>query len=73
MKSKRVVQFCHNNKPGQEAVDLLQREYGGQIEVRVMDCFRRCLECRKRPFCRMQLRTIEAEDTAELIEKIMAP
>lgn len=52
---------------------MLQREYGGQIEVRVMDCFRRCLECRKRPFCRMQLRTIEAEDTAELIEKIMAP
>jgi uncharacterized protein YuzB (UPF0349 family) len=70
----RVAKFCEQNSKitgADEAIDILRRYYQDTIEVRVVDCFRRCLECRVKPFCRIQLTTIEANDAKTLVEKIL--
>jgi uncharacterized protein YuzB (UPF0349 family) len=70
----RVAKFCERNlkaTEADEAIRILQRDYQGDVEVRVVDCFRLCLECRVKPFCRIQLTTIEAADAKTLVEKII--
>ncbi|WP_240675707.1 DUF1450 domain-containing protein [Ammoniphilus sp. CFH 90114] len=69
-----MAKFCERNvhtTEAKEAIDILQEQYASVVEVRVVDCFRRCLQCRVRPFCRIQLETIEAEGANELVEKVL--
>lgn len=69
----RVAKFCENNLQSagtDEVIQILQREHRDEVEVRIVDCFRRCLACRVKPFCRIQLTTIEADDAAALVEQI---
>ncbi|MFC3884475.1 DUF1450 domain-containing protein [Bacillus songklensis] len=70
----RVAKFCERNikvTPAGEAIDILRRSYQDDVEVRIVDCFRRCLECRVKPFCRIQLTTMEADKPEILVEKIL--
>ncbi|MGF9714269.1 DUF1450 domain-containing protein [Paenibacillus sp. JMULE4] len=70
----RVAKFCERNIKSAgsgEAIDMLQRDYRDEVSVVVVDCFRRCLQCREKPFCRIQLTTIEANDAKALVEKII--
>ena len=70
----RVAKFCEQNikvTDADKVIDLLRLHYQNEVEVSIVDCFRRCLECRKRPFCRIQLTTIEAKDAGSLVNKIL--
>ncbi|WP_134701737.1 DUF1450 domain-containing protein [Ammoniphilus sp. YIM 78166] len=70
----RVAKFCERNllyTEAKEAFLLLEREHSDKVTVRVVDCFRRCLMCRVKPFCRIQLTTIEAENADILVEKVL--
>lgn len=72
---KAMASFCIQNvKVGgaKEVVDILERDYKDRVEVRVLDCFKRCLECKKQPFCKMKLETIQADDAQGLVEKIIS-
>ncbi|WP_424767550.1 hypothetical protein [Paenibacillus sp. sgz302251] len=70
----KTAKFCERNLkllPALEAVDILRREHKDLVEIRIVDCFRRCLACRSAPFCRVQLTTIEALDAVSLVGKII--
>lgn len=70
----RAAKFCKQNVKVTEAgkaVEILRRNYEDEVEVYVVDCFRRCLECRVKPFSRIQLTTIEAGDADSLVQKIL--
>lgn len=69
----RAVKFCENNlrrTESKEAMHILQRDYSDILKVYETDCFRRCLQCRLKPFCRIQLETIEADNAMELVDKV---
>jgi hypothetical protein len=70
----RVAKFCERNIKVTDAdrvIELLRLHYKKDVDVRIVDCFSRCLECRVRPFCRIQLTTIEADDAGSLINRIL--
>ncbi|EGQ27831.1 hypothetical protein HMPREF9372_0166 [Sporosarcina newyorkensis 2681] len=70
----RAVKFCENNlrRTGSEqAKETLQKEYSELVNVYETGCFRRCLRCRVKPFCQIQLQTIEAENAEALVEKVI--
>jgi uncharacterized protein YuzB (UPF0349 family) len=70
----RVAKFCEQNSKlteTAEAINTLRRDYHNEVEVCVVDCFSRCLACRTKPFSRIQLTTIEAENSSTLVEKIL--
>lgn len=70
----RVAKFCERNitfAGTGEAIDILRRDYQDEVSVAVVDCFRRCLQCRVKPFCRIQLTTIEANDAKALVDKVI--
>jgi uncharacterized protein YuzB (UPF0349 family) len=70
----RVAKFCERNikvTDADKVIDFLRLRYQTDIGVSIVDCFSRCLECRVRPFCRIQLTTIEADDAGSLINKIL--
>lgn len=70
----RAAKFCERNVKVTEAgkaADILRRDYEDEVEVCVVDCFRRCLECRVKPFSRIQLTTVEAGDADSLVQKIL--
>jgi uncharacterized protein YuzB (UPF0349 family) len=70
----RVAKFCVRNIQFTEAgkaIESLRQNYNESIEVRVVDCFRRCLKCRVQPFCRIQLTTVEASDGKSLVKQIL--
>jgi uncharacterized protein YuzB (UPF0349 family) len=70
----RVAKFCERNIEVTEAgkvINILGQDYKDEVEVCVVDCFRRCLECRVKPFCRIQLTTIEADGEKTLVKKIL--
>ena len=70
----RVVKFCERNikvTDADKVINLLSLDYQNDVDVRIVDCFSRCLECRVRPFCRIQLTTIEADDARSLMDKIL--
>ncbi|MEW9667951.1 DUF1450 domain-containing protein [Ammoniphilus sp. 3BR4] len=69
-----MAKFCERNVEGTDAktaIQQLEREYSNEVEIRIVDCFRRCLQCRVKPFCRIQLTTIEAEHASALVDKVM--
>jgi uncharacterized protein YuzB (UPF0349 family) len=70
----RVAKFCERNvqfTDADKAIEILQQHYQDKVEVRVVDCFRRCLRCRVQPFCRIQLTTIEANNADDLVLQIV--
>lgn len=70
----RVAKFCERNIKVTKAnivLDILQQNYQQDIEICVVDCFRRCLECRVTPFCRVQLTTLQDNDVDTLVKKIL--
>jgi uncharacterized protein YuzB (UPF0349 family) len=70
----RVAKFCERNikvTDADKVIDLLRLHYQNVVDVSIVDCFSRCLECRVRPFCRIQLTTIEADNAGSLINKIL--
>ncbi len=70
----RAAKFCERNllfTEAKVAVERLERGFPEDVEVKIVDCFRRCLECRVKPFCRIQLTTIEAENADVLVEKVL--
>lgn len=70
----RVAKFCERNiefTDAGKAIEILRQNYKDDVEVRVVDCFRRCLRCRIQPFCRIQLTTIEANDAEALVNQIV--
>ncbi|KAA9032411.1 DUF1450 domain-containing protein [Niallia endozanthoxylica] len=70
----RVAMFCERNvefTDADQAIKSLRQNYQDEVEVRVVDCFRRCLKCRVQPFCRIQLTTIEADDAKGLVQQIL--
>jgi uncharacterized protein YuzB (UPF0349 family) len=70
----RVAKFCERNiefTDADKAMEILQVNYKEDVEIRVVDCFRRCLRCRVQPFCRIQLTTIEADDAESLVKRIL--
>lgn len=70
----RVAKFCERNIQFTEAgkaIESLRQNYTEYVEVRVVDCFRRCLRCRVQPFCRIQLTTVEASDGESLVKQIL--
>ena len=70
----RVAKFCERNikvTDADKVIELLRLHFQNDVDVRIVDCFSRCLECRVRPFCRIQLTTIEADDAESLINKIL--
>lgn len=70
----RVAKFCRRNIEATEAdkvMNILQRDYHDIVEPMAVGCFKRCLECRVTPFCRIQLTTIEAENVDTLVKKII--
>lgn len=70
----RAAKFCERNVKVTEAgkaVEILRLDYKDEVEVCIVDCFRRCLECRVKPFSRIQLTTIEAGDADSLVKKIL--
>ncbi len=73
-KRMRVAKFCERNiefTDADQAIKSLRQNYKGDVDVRIVDCFRRCLRCRVKPFCRIQLTTIEAEDAKSLVQQIL--
>ncbi|NHN30538.1 DUF1450 domain-containing protein [Paenibacillus agricola] len=72
--TKRVAKFCKRNVERTEAasvVDLLRKDFAEEVDVSIVDCFRRCLQCHVLPFCRIQLTTIEDGDAQVLAKRIM--
>lgn len=70
----RAVKFCKNNLRATEskkAMHILQQDYSHLLNVYETDCFRRCLQCRIKPFCRIQLQTIDADDAESLVQKVI--
>lgn len=70
----RVAKFCKRNVERTEAtnvVGILRRDFSSEVEVCVVDCFRRCLQCHVKPFSRIQLTTLEEDDAQTLVESIM--
>lgn len=70
----RVAKFCERNIQVTDAakvIDTLRQDYPDVVKVNVVDCFRRCLECRVKPFCRIQLTTVEANDGETLVRKVL--
>ncbi|WP_420489017.1 DUF1450 domain-containing protein [Neobacillus vireti] len=70
----RVAKFCVRNikvTDAEKVIYLLLQHHQNDVDVHIVDCFSRCLECRVRPFCRIQLTTIEADDAGTLINKIL--
>jgi uncharacterized protein YuzB (UPF0349 family) len=70
----RVAKFCKRNlerTAAAEVVNLLRREHSAQVEVCIVDCFTRCLQCHVKPFCRIQLTTLEADSGPMLVQRIM--
>ncbi|WP_373889903.1 DUF1450 domain-containing protein [Neobacillus cucumis] len=70
----RVAKFCERNiefTEADKAIESLRMNYRDDIEIRVVDCFRRCLKCRVQPFCRIRLTTIEANDAEALVKQIL--
>lgn len=70
----RVVKFCKRNVSrglSRRAFEQLRTCHHQEVDVRITDCFRRCLECRVKPFCRIQLVTIEAQDEDALVHKVL--
>jgi uncharacterized protein YuzB (UPF0349 family) len=70
----RVAKFCERNikfTDAGKAIESLRQNYKDELEIRVVDCFRRCLKCRIQPFCRIQLTTIEANDAETLVKQIL--
>jgi len=70
----RVAKFCEKNiefTDADQAIKSLRQNYKEDVEVRVVDCFRRCLRCSVKPFCRIQLTTIEADDAKSLVQQIL--
>ena len=69
-----MAKFCERNikvTDADKVIDLLRLDYKNDVDVRIVDCFSRCLECSVRPFYRIQLTTIEADDAGSLINKIL--
>lgn len=72
--TKRIVKFCETNVKVTnvaQVINILKNDYRDVLEVRIVDCFKRCLECRKKPFCRIQLHTIESSNSKTLVEQII--
>lgn len=70
----RVAKFCERNikvTKADKVIELLSQQYQNDVDVRIVDCFSRCLVCRIRPFCCIQLTTIEADNAGSLINKIL--
>ena len=70
----KVIKFGEQNIKLSETIKTiktLQQKRYDNIEICIVDCFRRCLRCRMMPFCRIQLITIEAKDEESLVEKII--
>jgi uncharacterized protein YuzB (UPF0349 family) len=70
----KVAKFCERNVEvtgANKVIDILRRDYQDDLAVCVVDCFRRCLECRVKPFCRIQLTTIEDNNEEVLVKKIL--
>ncbi|MHC5532958.1 DUF1450 domain-containing protein [Priestia megaterium] len=69
-----VIKFCEQNiklpETNKTIKTLHQKQYDN-IEICIVDCFRRCLKCRIKPFCRIQLITIEANNEESLVKKII--
>jgi uncharacterized protein YuzB (UPF0349 family) len=73
-KQMRVAKFCERNiqfTDADKAIEILRQNHKDVVDVRVTDCFRRCLKCRVQPFCRIQLTTIEATDAETLVKQIV--
>ena len=69
----RVIKFCEQNIRRTDSchtLEVLEQEYDDLVKIFVTDCFRRCLRCRIKPFCRIQLETIEGDDAHDLLNKI---
>lgn len=74
MTGLRVAKFCERNlllPEAKDAFEQLERDYSKEVTVRIVDCFRRCLECRVKPFCRIQLNTVEAQNADTLVERVV--
>lgn len=70
----KAAMFCVRNvgdTSASEALDILIRDHGNEVKVRILDCLRRCLECRVKPFCKIQLTIIEANDAETLVENTL--
>lgn len=70
----RVAKFCEQNiktTAAGKALNILSTQHQEVVDTRIVDCFRRCLECRVKPFCRIQLTTVEADDANSLVTKIL--
>ena len=70
----RVAKFCKRNVDRTEAasvIELLRRDFSGDIDVCIVDCLRRCLQCHVKPFSRIQLTTLEEDDAEILVQSIM--
>jgi uncharacterized protein YuzB (UPF0349 family) len=70
----RVAKFCETNikvTEADKAMDILRQHYQADVDVCIVDCFRRCLECRVKPFCRIQLTTVDGSDAESLVKKIL--
>jgi uncharacterized protein YuzB (UPF0349 family) len=70
----RVAKFCRRNVERTEAanvVEILRKDFSSEVEVCVVDCFRRCLQCHVKPFSRIQLTTLEDDDAQALVNRIM--
>ncbi|OMP66254.1 DUF1450 domain-containing protein [Domibacillus epiphyticus] len=70
----RAIKFCKKNlkvTESQIAKHIFQTNYSNLLNVYETDCFRRCLQCRVKPFCRIQLTTIEADDAKTLVDKVI--
>ncbi|MCF8565529.1 YuzB family protein [Alicyclobacillus tolerans] len=70
----RVAKFCKRNVSrglSRKAVERLKKFHRKEVDVQIVDCFHRCLQCRVKPFCRIQLTTIEAPDSDALVKKVL--
>lgn len=70
----RAVKFCKNNlrrTTSTQAKEILQKDFSKLVNVYETGCFKRCLRCRIKPFCQIQLETIEAENAEELVERVV--
>jgi len=70
----RAVKFCTKNlrlEESKTAFQTLQTDYAEIVTVHETDCFRRCLQCKVKPYCRVQLDTIEAVNADLLVEKVL--
>ncbi|MDP4106356.1 MAG: DUF1450 domain-containing protein [Bacillota bacterium] len=70
----RVAKFCERNiqfTDADKAIEILRQNHKDVVDVYVTDCFRRCLRCREKPFSRIQLTTIEANNAEDLVKQIL--